>query len=147
MCHLVIDGDACKDGCVAFGVWLALLHNKENRECTFIHRCNFLCYVCFSCILHSVANLLKTMQHAVAKCFIHCKHNITLWNTQAFPQKVVTFFEECKSWSHTSLFVWDWNCWARRIALNCARFYEVAKCVTHRIWLDLCPKPRHQLTS
>ena len=79
-------------------------------------------------LLHSVANLLKTMQHTVAKRFIHHKHNITLWNTQAIPQKVVTFFAECKSWSHTSLFVWDWNCWARRIASDFTRFYGVAKC-------------------
>ena len=32
MCHLVIDGDAGKDGCIAFGVWLTLLHNKQNRK-------------------------------------------------------------------------------------------------------------------
>ena len=73
------------------------------------------------------------MQHAVPKRFMQCKHNITLWNTQAFWQKVVTFFEECKSWSHTSLFVWDLICCAKRIASNCARFYGVAKCVTARI--------------
>ena len=97
--------------------------------------------------LHSVVNQLKMVQCSVAKHFMYCKHNITLWNTQAFWQKVVTFFEECESWSHTSLFVWDWNCRARVIASNCARFYGVAKCVTLKIWLDLCPKPRHQLTS
>ena len=140
MCHLVIDGDACKDGCVALGVWLALLHNKENRECTFIHRCKFLCYVWLFGLLHSVANLLKTMQHTVAKRFIHCKHNITLWNTQVIPQKVVTFFENLKSWSHTSLCVWDWNCRARRIASDFTRFYGVAKCVTTGIWQGSHPK-------
>ena len=144
MCHLVIDGDACKDGRVAFGVWLALLHNKENRECTFIHRCNSLCYVRFSCLLHSVANLLKTMQCTVAKHFIHCKHNITIPHTQVIPQKVVTFFENLKSWSHLSLFVWDWNCRARRIASDCARFYGVAKCVTAGIWQDSHPKTQHR---
>ena len=114
---------------------------------TFIHRCNSLCYIRFSCFLHSVANSLKTMQHTVAKHFIYCKHNITLWNTQVIPQKVVTFFEECKSWSHTSLFVWDWNYRARRIASNFTRFYRIAKGVTRRIWLDQCPMSRHPLTS
>ena len=127
MCHLVIDGDACKDGCVAFGVWLALLHNKENRKCTFIHRCNSLCYVWLSGLLHRVADPLRIVQHSVAKRFIHCKHNITLWNTQAFWQKSVTFFENLKSWSHLSLFVWDWNCRARRIASDFTRFYRIAK--------------------
>ena len=96
-------------------------------------------------LLHSVANLLKMMQHAVAKCFIRCKHNTTLWNTQVIPQKVVTFFEECESWSHTSLFVWDWNCWARRIASDFTRFYLIVKCVTRRIWLDLCLMSRQTL--
>ena len=127
-------------------VWLDLLHNKENRECTFIHRCKFLCYVWLFGLLHSVANLLKTMQHAVAKRFIYCKHNITIPYTQAFWQKVVTFFENLKSWSHTSLFVGDWNCWARRIASDFTRFYRIAKGVTRRIWLDLCLMSRHQLT-
>ena len=98
-------------------------------------------------LLHSVANLLKTMQRAVAKRFIYCKHNITISHTQVIQQKVVTFFEECESWSHTSLFVWDWNCRARRIASDFTRFYRITKCVTRRIWLDLCPKPLHQLTS
>ena len=101
----------------------------------------------FSCFLHSVANSLKTMQHTVVKRFIHCKHNITLWNTQAFWQKSVTFFAEVESWSRLALFVWDWNCRARRIASNFTRFYRIAKVVTRRIWLDLCPKPRHRLTS
>ena len=76
------------------------------------------------------------MQHAVAEHFIHCKHNITLWNTQVFWQKSVTFFENLKSWSHTSPFVWDWNCRAWGIASNFTRFYQIAKVVTRRIWLD-----------
>ena len=42
MCHLVIDCDAGKDGRIALGVWLALLHNKQNRKGTFIHKCNLL---------------------------------------------------------------------------------------------------------
>ena len=70
VCHLVIDGDASKDGRVAFGVWLALLHNKQNRKGTFIHRCKCLCYVCFVGLLHRVANKLNIMQHAVPKRFI-----------------------------------------------------------------------------
>ena len=51
------------------------------------------------------------------------------WKVSRFsmPQKVVTFFEDCRSWSHTSLFVWDWNCRARRIASNFTRFYRIAK--------------------
>ena len=80
------------------------------------------------------------MQHTVAKRFIYCKHNITIPHTQAISQKVITFFEECESWSHTSLFVWDWNCRARRIASDFTRFYRIAKCVTRRIWLDSHPK-------
>ncbi|MBQ1225011.1 MAG: hypothetical protein IIX82_03510, partial [Alistipes sp.] len=93
-----------------------------------------------------VANLLKMMQHAVAKRFIHCKHNITIPHTQAIPQKVVTFFEECKSWSHLSLCVWDWILEEWRIASNCARFYGVAKCVTAGIWQDSHPKTHQLLT-
>lgn len=37
------------------------------------------------------------------------------------------------------LFVWDWNCQAKRIASNFTRFYRIAKSVIRRIWLDLCP--------
>ena len=70
------------------------------------------------------------MQHAVAKRFIHCKHNIILWNTQVIPQKVVTFFAEGRSWSRLALFVWDWNCRARRIASDFTRFYRIAKDVS-----------------
>ena len=84
------------------------------------------------------------MQHTVAKHFIYCKHNITIPHTQVIPQKVVTFFENLKSWSHTSLFVWDWNCRARRIASDFTRFYRIAKCVTHRIWLDYHPKTQYR---
>ena len=80
-----------------------------------------------------VADSLRTMQRTVVKRFIHYKHNIILWNTQVFSRKVVTFFEDCKSWSHSSLFVWDWNCRARRIASNFTRFYRIAKGVTRRI--------------
>ena len=125
------------------------LHSPEIKQVAnkFNTVCNSLCYVRFSCSLHSVANFLKTMQHAVEKCFIHCKHNITIPHTQAFWQKSVTFFEECKSWSHTSLFVWDWICLARRIASDFTRFYRIAKGITRRIWLDLFPMSRHQLTS
>ena len=42
------------------------------------------------------------MQHTVAKRFIYCKHNITLWNTQVIPQKVVTFLQKAKV-GHTLL--------------------------------------------
>ena len=91
-----------------------------------------------------VADSLRTMQRTVVKRFIHYKHNIILWNTQVFSRKVVTFFEDCKSWSHSSLFVWDWNCRARRIASNFTRFYRIAKCVTRRIWLDSHPKTQHR---
>ena len=119
------------------------LHSPEIKQVAnkFNTVCNSLCYVRFSCSLHSVVNLIKTMQHTVAKRFIYCKHNIALWNTQAISQKVVTFFAEGRSWSHTSLFVWDWNCRARRIASDFTRFYRIAKGVTRRIWLDLCTKP------
>ena len=84
------------------------------------------------------------MQHAVAKRFIHCKQNITIPHTQAFWQKVVTFFENLKSWSHTSLFVWDWIAGENRIASDFTRFYRIAKCVIRRILLDLCLMSRHQ---
>ena len=56
------------------------------------------------------------------------------------PQKVVTFFENLKSWSHTSLFVWDWIAGENKIASDFTRFYRIAKGVTHRIWLDSHPK-------
>ena len=75
------------------------------------------------------------MQHTVAKRFIYCKHNITIRSTQAILQKVVTFFENLKSWSHTSLFVWDWIAGENRIASDFTRFYRIAKRVTRRIWL------------
>lgn len=73
------------------------------------------------------------MQHTVAKRFIHCKHNIALWNTQVFGEEFVTFFAKVKSWSHRALFVWDLICYGKRIASNCSRFYGIAKCVTARI--------------
>ena len=113
---------------------------------SFIHRCNSLCYVWLSGLLHRVADSLRIVQHSVAKRFMYCKHNITLWNTQAISQKVVTFFEKVKIWSHLSLFVWDWICRARRIASNFTRFYGVAKCVTAGIWQDSHPKTHQLLT-
>ena len=133
MCHLVIDGDAGKDGCIALGVWLALLHNKQNRKGTFIHRCNYLCYVRKVGLLHRVADSLRIMQHTVPKRFIWCKHNTTLPNTQVFGEEFVTFFTKVKSWSQHALFVWDLICCGKRIASNCARFYRIAECVTARI--------------
>ena len=36
---------------------------------------------------------------------------------------------------------------AWRIASDFTRFYRVAKCVTHRIWLDLCQISQHPPTS
>ena len=70
------------------------------------------------------------MQHAVAKHFIYRKHNITIPHTQVIPQKVVTFFENLKSWSHLALFVWDWIAGENRIASDFPRFYRIAKCVS-----------------
>ena len=62
------------------------------------------------CIIKRIENVLLSIEH-----------------TQAIPQKVVTFFENLKSWSHLALFVWDWIYRARRIASDFTRFYRIAK--------------------
>ena len=87
------------------------------------------------------------MQHTVAKRFIHCKHNITIPHTQVIPQKVVTFFENLKSWSHLALFVWDWIAGENRIESNFTRFYRIAKGVTHNNSAGFAPLNRQRLTS
>ena len=75
------------------------------------------------------------MQHTVAKRFIYCKHNITIPHTQVIPQKVVTFFENLKSWSHLALFVGDWIAWENRIASDFTRFLSDCKRQIRRDWL------------
>ena len=37
MCHLVIDGEACKDGCIAFGVWLRIPGKRIEIFYTYIY--------------------------------------------------------------------------------------------------------------
>ena len=48
-------------------------------------------------------------------------------------------------WSHLALFVWDWNCRARRIASDFTRFYRIAKGVTRNNSAGFSPLNPHTL--
>ena len=56
------------------------------------------------------------------------------------------FFENLKSWSHTSLFVWDWIAGENRIPSDFPRFYRIAKCVTRRIGWICVQNPTYPTT-
>ena len=108
-----------------------------------------LCRVAVSFCLPFVTVSIVFVVLSIAPILVGCA-SVRLWRcglkgafppffkNEAYWSKFVTFFAKVKCWSRSSLFVWDWNCRAREIASNCARFYRIAKCVTRRIRLDLC---------
>ena len=87
-------------------------------------------------MLNQIAELLRLSNEAGKDKLIAFIHSIT-HDTSGKRERgerdmvdlceVVVRYFYYPSWSHTSLFVWDWNCRARSIASDFTRFYRIAK--------------------